>query len=165
VSIRRTFRTLPLILFVIPPIFCRPLAADSGAANGAESPGGDCTLRIHVDGLRNSQGVVGSVVFKSPGGWPEDIKKAFRHGPTPVAPGDRQATVLWEHIPPGDYAVAAIHDENRNAKLDRNLIGIPKEGFGFANNPHVGLSAPPFQSAIVHVACPATDTTIHLQYK
>jgi uncharacterized protein (DUF2141 family) len=58
-----------------------------------------------------------------------------------------------------------IHDENRNAKLDRNLIGIPKEGFGFANNPHVGLSAPRFQAAIVHVQCPATDINIHLQYK
>ncbi len=75
------------------------------------------------------------------------------------------ATVLWENLPPGDYGVAAIHDENRNAKLDRNLIGIPKEGFGFGNNPHVGLSAPPFQSAIVHVGCPVTETTIHLQYR
>lgn len=127
--------------------------------------GNGCTLRIHVDGLRNSTGVVGSVVFKSADGWPEDPNKAFRRGPTPILPGDRQATVVWEHLPPGDYGVAAIHDENRNAKLDRNLIGIPKEGFGFANNPHVGLSAPAFSSAVVHVGCPVTETTIHLQYR
>jgi len=118
-----------------------------------------------VDGLRNSNGVVGSTIFKSPAGWPEDNSKSFRHGPTSIAPGERQATVVWEHLPPGDYAVAAIHDENRNAKLDRNFIGIPKEGFGFANNPHVGLSAPPFGAAIVHVQCPTTETAIHLQYK
>jgi uncharacterized protein (DUF2141 family) len=127
------------------------------------SPG--CTLRIHVDGLRNSTGVVGSIIFKSPDGWPEDKNKSFRHGPTPIAPNQRQAVVLWDNLPPGDYGVAVIHDENRNAKLDRNLIGIPKEGFGFANNPHVGLSAPRFQAAIVHVQCPATDINIHLQYK
>lgn len=125
----------------------------------------ECTLRIHVDGLRNSIGVVGSILFKSPDGWPEDKNKSFRHGPTPIAPNQRQAVVVWDSLPPGDYGVAVIHDENRNAKLDRNLIGIPKEGFGFANNPHVGLSAPPFQAAIVHVQCPSTDTNIHVQYK
>jgi uncharacterized protein (DUF2141 family) len=124
-----------------------------------------CALRLHVDGLRNSTGVVGSILFKSRDGWPEDKDKSFRHGPTPIAPGERQATVVWEHLPPGDYGVAVIHDENRNAKLDRNFIGIPREGFGFANNPHVGLSAPPFESAIVHLQCPSTETSIHLQYK
>lgn len=135
---------------------------------GQEIPPGSapgCTLRIHVDGLRNSIGVVGSTIFKSPDGWPEDNSKAFRHGPTPILAGEHQAVVVWENLPPGDYAIAAIHDENRNAKLDRNFLGIPKEGFGFANNPHVGLSAPPFQAAVIHVRCPSTETAIHLQYK
>ncbi len=72
---------------------------------------------------------------------------------------------MWENLPPGDYALAAIHDENSNARLDRNFIGIPKEGFGFANNPHVGLSAPAFQAAVIHVACPVTETAIHIQYR
>ncbi len=149
-------------VLVLALILCPPLARNSAA----QDPGGPgCTLRIHVDGLRNSNGVVGSVLFRSSDGWPEDPKKAFRRGPTPIVAGQRQATVEWQNLPPGDYGVAAIHDENRNAKLDRNLIGIPKEGFGFANNPHVGLSAPAFSAAIVHVRCPATDTTIHLQYK
>jgi len=141
-----------------------PSARGAGQeAPGAPSEAG-CTLRIHVDGLRNSNGVVGSVIFKSPDGWPEDPKKAFRRGPTPIPDGRRESTVVW-NLPPGNYAVAAIHDENRNAKLDRNFIGIPREGFGFANNPHVGLSAPPFQAAVVHVHCPSTETSIHLQYK
>jgi len=142
-----------------------PGTGRAGQDQTAASPPSGCTLRVHVDGLRNSNGVIGSVIFTSPDGWPEDTKKAFRHGPTPISPGERQGTVVWEHLPPGDYGVAVIHDENRNAKLDRNLIAIPKEGFGFANNPHVALSAPPFQAAIVHVQFPATETSIHLQYK
>jgi uncharacterized protein (DUF2141 family) len=124
-----------------------------------------CTLRIHVDGFRNTRGNLGTVLFTSPAGWPENLAKTYRHGPAPIDKATRTALAVWPDLPPGDYAVAAIHDENSNHKLDRNLIGIPKEGFGFANNPHVAFSAPPFRAAIVHVACPATDITIHLQYK
>jgi uncharacterized protein (DUF2141 family) len=29
------------------------------------------------------------------------------------------------------YAIAVIHDENRNGELDTNMFGIPKEGYGF----------------------------------
>lgn len=124
-----------------------------------------CLLRIHVDGFRNTKGNLGTVLFKSPDGWPEDLNKTFRSGPAPINKATRTAVAEWPNIPPGNYAIAAIHDENSNHHLDRNFIGIPKEGFGFANNPHVTLSAPSFKQAMVHVLCPTTDETIHLQYK
>lgn len=93
------------------------------------------------------------------------MNKALHHWPTPIGDGAHAGTAVWENLPPGDYGVVAIHDENRNHKLDRNILGIPKEGFGFANNPHVVLSAPPYRAAIVHVTCPVTETTIHMIYK
>ena len=142
--------------------------ANGGALPSEQQPAGSvagCTLRIHVDGFRNSKGNLGTVLFTGPEGWPEDLNKSFRHGPAPIDPGTRTALAEWSGLPTGDYGVAAIHDENSNHKLDRNLIGIPKEGFGFANNPHVMLSAPGFREAVVHVACPFTETTIHLIYK
>jgi uncharacterized protein (DUF2141 family) len=131
----------------------------------AGQPTQGCALRIHVDGLRNSTGVVGTALFTSAAGWPEDLSQSFRHGPTPITTADRTADVVWEDVPPGNYGVVALHDENKNRKLDRNIFGWPREGFGFANNPHVGLSAPPFGEAIVHVTCPVTETTIHIIYK
>lgn len=146
-------------------LLCPMAVPQQSAQNPASTDFPGCSLRIHVDGLRNSNGVVGSIIFKSADGWPEDKAKSFRHGPTPIPSGQKQATVVWDHLAPGDYGVAVIHDENRNAKLDRNFIGIPKEGFGFANNPHVGLSGPPFSAAVVHVQCPVTETVIHLQYR
>jgi uncharacterized protein (DUF2141 family) len=36
----------------------------------------------------------------------------------------------FSDIKPGNYAIAVIHDENRN-ELDTNMFGIPKEGYGF----------------------------------
>lgn len=126
------------------------------------SPGGACTLTIHVDGFRNHKGVAGGTVFKSPAGWPEDNDKALVHKPFPIE-GDH-ATLTFQ-LPPGKYSVAVLHDENANHKLDRNLLRYPKEGFGFANNPKIGLSAPPFQAAQVDVGCPETSITVHLVYK
>lgn len=140
-------------------------AAGFAALMQAQSPGRGCTLRIHVDGFRNTKGNLGTVLFASPEGWPENLSKSFRHGPAPIDKTTRTATAVWSDLPPGNYAVAAIHDENSNHKLDRNFLGIPKEGFGFANNPRVLLTAPPFQAAKVRVGCPETAITIHLQYK
>ena len=154
-------RRFPIVLLFVCAM-CMPMGAHSSAQ---QKPDSGCTLRIHVDGLRNSIGVVGAAIFKSADGWPENMSKAMHHWPTPIASGAHQATAVWENLPPGDYGVVAIHDENKNHKLDRNFLGIPKEGFGFANNPHVGFSAPSYDKAIVHVACPVTETTIHLIYK
>ena len=72
---------------------------------------------------------------------------------------------MINHVLAGDYGVVALHDENKNMKLDRNLFGYPKEGFGFANNPHIGLGPPPFRAAVLPVRCPSTDAQIHIIYK
>jgi uncharacterized protein (DUF2141 family) len=121
-----------------------------------------CTLRILVTGFRNDKGKAGGVVFASPAGWPEDRSKAVTAGGFDIR--NRQATEEFK-VPPGKYGVAVFHDENANMKLDRNFLGIPKEGFGFANNPRVLLSAPSFQAASAQVSCPVTEIRIRLIYK
>jgi uncharacterized protein (DUF2141 family) len=121
-----------------------------------------CALVIHVLDFRNQKGDLGVTVFTSPDGWPEKNDKSYFHASFPIS--GQQATAQI-HLPPGRYAIAVIHDENSNHKLDRNLFGIPKEGFGFVNNPKVAFSAPDFNTASIEVACPKTETTIHLIYK
>ncbi len=124
---------------------------------------GNCTVIIHVTGFRNSKGVLGAELFTSANGWPEDVGKSFRHADFPIN-GDH-ATVRFEHVPPGKYGVVVLHDENENKKLDRNVFNIPKEGFGFANNPRVFLVAPPIEKATLPVTCPESTTDIKLIYK
>lgn len=40
----------------------------------------------------------------------------------------------FTNIPNGTYAIAIFHDENQNGKIDKNILGMPQEGYGFSNN-------------------------------
>lgn len=139
-----------------------------GELTGFVSGAGDdlsvnlCTLRIHATGFRNDKGVAGAAVFSSPKGWPEQNAKAQALDAFPIT--GTMATLTFK-LPPGRYAVVVLHDENKNQKLDRNFIGVPTEGFGFANNPPVLLVAPSFERASIEVACPATDINVKMIYK
>jgi uncharacterized protein (DUF2141 family) len=121
-----------------------------------------CTLNVQVSGFRNSKGVIGAAVFASSAGWPEDDSKSLARGALPV---NISGIDLTFHVPPGRYAMVVLHDENANHHLDRNLFRVPKEGFGFANNPRINFSAPSWKDAAIQVACPATDVNIRLVYK
>lgn len=61
-------------------------------------------------------------------------------------------TAVFENIKPGEYAVSIIHDANNNRKLDTNLIGIPREGFGFSNNAMGAIGPPSFDKAKFRVS-------------
>lgn len=143
--------------------FSLALLVSFSAAAYCQSPTTEtCKLIVHIDGFRNQNGNAGVTVFTSPDGWPENNDKAFMHAGHPFT-GNKATLEL--QLPAGRYAIAVIHDENSSHKLDRNFVGFPKEGFGFANNPKVGLSAPSFNAAAMQVMCPVTETTIHLIYK
>jgi uncharacterized protein (DUF2141 family) len=45
------------------------------------------------------------------------------------------------------YAVMVFHDENSNGKLDKNILGIPKEGYGASNNLARKMRPPTFDEA------------------
>lgn len=59
---------------------------------------------------------------------------------SPVVNG--KATVTFNNVPKGNYAVSLFHDENKNNKLDSNFMGIPKEDYGCSNDAR-GFMGPP----------------------
>ncbi len=133
--------------------------SDSAMPNSAVP---SCTLRIVATGFRNHKGYAGAAIFASPDGWPEQQDKAVVHDGFPFS--GSEATLNFK-LPPGKYAVVVLHDENKDEKLDRNFLGIPTEGFGFANNPRVFLTAPSFAQAAVAVTCPVTTIGVKMIYK
>jgi len=140
------------------------LIAASIAAH-CQSADATCKLIVHMTGFRNDKGDAGVTLFKDTNGWPEDNDKALHHEGFPIDAATKTSTATFDKLVPGTYAVAMIHDENLNHKMDYNMFHYPKEGFGFANNPHVLLTSPSFQTASFNVACPVTEININVQYK
>ncbi|KAA0676334.1 DUF2141 domain-containing protein [Azospirillum brasilense] len=80
----------------------------------------------------------------------------------PARPGS--VTVVVHKVPPGTYAVQAFHDENQNLELDRNFLGLPKEGIGFSNDAPMHFGPPRYTDATLAVAEPITRTMLTLRY-
>ena len=47
---------------------------------------------------------------------------------------DGKASVVFENLEPGIYAVISFHDANANNKMDFEASGMPKESYGTSNN-------------------------------
>lgn len=55
--------------------------------------------------------------------------------------------VVFENLPPGEYAVTCYHDVNDNKQLDSNFMGVPKEPYGFSNNARGRFGPPAYDNA------------------
>jgi uncharacterized protein (DUF2141 family) len=74
------------------------------------------------------------------------------------------AEVSFEGVPPGLYAVQAIHDENDNGELDRDLFGRPVEGMAFSRDAPMRRGPPRFADAAVAIGTNGEAITISMRY-
>jgi uncharacterized protein (DUF2141 family) len=68
-------------------------------------------------------------------------------------------TYTFHDLPPGEYALAVYQDMNSNGRINKNLLGIPTEPYGFSNDIKPRLSAPSFEKTRFTLAA---DTTISI---
>lgn len=116
-------------------------------------------LHVEVTNIKNSSGTIMVGLFKSEETF---LKEAFI-GRT-VKAGNEKVSVTFENIPPGEYAISVIHDENENAELDSNFFGIPKEGFGFGNDAMGTFGPPSFDKAKVKLNGEESRQVIKMRY-
>lgn len=110
------------------------------AAAPALVAAGPPSVIVRVVGLRSARGALSCSMFTEKG-FPEDADPRVPEQRAPIAP-DRTATCRFDDVPPGEWAVEVMHDENDNGKMDFNFLGMPKEGYGVSNN-HTHALAPP----------------------
>jgi uncharacterized protein (DUF2141 family) len=103
---------------------------------------GTATLTVHVIGARNAKGKIRAALFNGAEGFPNDASKAVQTQSGDIDPQTSSAQMVFTNVPDGVYAVSVFHDENMNQKLDKNFVGVPKEGYGASNNPKKKMGPP-----------------------
>jgi uncharacterized protein (DUF2141 family) len=127
------------------------LLAWTGAVQAAD-------LTVGIEGLKNANGQVLVAVF--------DRAADFLKQPVRVAAVNAQqgtVKVSIAGLPAGDYALSVFQDENGNGKLDKNVVGMPTEPYGFSNDAVGNYGPPSFQDATVRLADTGGTATIALR--
>jgi uncharacterized protein (DUF2141 family) len=128
-------------------------------AQSSSCPG----IHVQILNIRNSTGTVDCALFDAPEGFPIEVLRSATNVMV-IKVRHTQARCDFEDIPPGTYALAIIHDENSNGKLDTNWLGIPTEGYGFSNDAKGSLGPPSFAAASFAYDGRNLELTIRLQY-
>jgi uncharacterized protein (DUF2141 family) len=122
-----------LILAASPP----SLALIASLARAAD-------LTITIKDVRNDTGMVMLALYDGEETF-MNTAKAKAMDKAPAAAGE--VTFVFRDLPAGQYAATAFHDENGNSKLDKNWVGIPKEGLGFTNDAQGTMGPPKYAQA------------------
>jgi len=116
-------------------------------------------IEVTVTNIKDAKGNIRVGLFNSEGDFLEKVVDG-----KVVKSTGTEVTVVFENLKPGEYAVSVIHDENENGELDKNFIGIPKEGFGFGNNAMGSFGPPGFKDAKVRVDNAKVKQVISIRY-
>lgn len=135
------------------------LAVLQGGATAASDL--SATLDVNVTGLRSTKGNVLVCVTANPKFFPDCSKDPQSHRAKVAA--RNAVSVSFAGLAKGTYAVALLHDENGNSKMDMAVF-LPKEGFGFSRNPAVVTGPPKFKSAAFAVDAPEVTQTVKMKY-
>ncbi|REH01157.1 DUF2141 domain-containing protein [Flavobacterium aquicola] len=100
------------------------------------------TLTINVSSLKNNTGIVTAELYNSKENY---LKTPFKKNSATIK--SNLASITFTDIPKGEYTVKVYHDENNNGKLDKYIIGMPKEPVACSNNAKGFMGPPKYHDA------------------
>ena len=139
------------------------LVATCGAFGQTPTPmPAENIIHVEIGGLRNDKGQMLCALFSSADAFPTKADKAVARLTAKIA--ERQAVCDFTGVATGTYAVSVEHDENSNGKLDRNFIGMPREGVGASNDAKGHMGPPKFSAACFQYKGGRLELKIHVNY-
>lgn len=120
------------------------------------------SLVVRISGFRSSQGNVRLQFFDTAEHF--DQKKPLctkTLSKSAIVNGELSFTCT--DLKPGVYGLAVLDDENANTRMDYGLV-MPKEGFGFSDYYHTGLSGPRFESFRFTLGAAPKTVKVRLRY-
>lgn len=127
-------------------------------ALAAAAPAGAADLDIEVQGISTQRGRLVVFVFDSKAAWEAAREPVRRERVLPD--GDGELRLRLAGLPPGDYGVMVLHDTDGNGKFDTGPFGIPRDDYGFSNDPVV-FAKPRFER--VRFPLPAAGARIRIR--
>lgn len=102
-------------------------------------------LTVEVKGLQHTEGQIQVGIYDKAEGFPILEKRLMGKIIKPIS---ESANVIEFEVVSGTYAVAVMHDENGNGKMDRrSIIKWPLEPYGFSNDARGKVGPPSFKKA------------------
>ena len=117
-------------------------------------------LDITVDQLRSPKGLLQLCLTANERSFPDCNDDPAARKLTARA---KDGVARFTDLPPGQYALAIVHDENGNSKLD-TFAGIPKEGIGFSRNPGFSFGPPQFAKVLFIAQGAGTSQRVRIKY-
>lgn len=118
-------------------IFITALLTVSGFLTAQNS-----SLTVNVSALKNNTGLLTAELYN---GKEKFLKTAYRKSSSAIK--SNTASITFTDIPKGEYTVMVYHDENKNGKLDKNFVGMPKEPVACSNNAKGFMGPPKYEDA------------------
>lgn len=106
------------------------------------------TLTIEVTDIETTEGFIQIGLYNDPELFPK-VNQQYKVAYFKIHALSESYT--FENLDLGKYAVAIYHDLNSDKICNQNILGIPKEEYGFSNNIRPFLSAPSFKSCQIQV--------------
>ena len=103
---------------------------------------GDISLEMEINNLESNIGPIYIRILN-------ENENPVIVGKSPVI--NYSSEISFDSISAGKYAIQFFHDENKNQKMDFNLIGIPKENFGSSNDVKPILGPPKFEKMLFEI--------------
>jgi uncharacterized protein (DUF2141 family) len=104
-------------------------------------------LTIEVRGIKKSVGKVVMAVWRKKDTFLSTTER-YKYCFIDAKSG---STIGKLELPNDTYGVAVYHDINNNSTLDKNMVGVPIEIYGFGNNARNTFSAPSFEDASIEL--------------
>jgi len=100
------------------------------------------TLNIQIKNINKTQGKIFVAIFANETEFRvEKPSHEFKYDTKEFSGNEYAVKIPFQS---GCFGISILHDENSNGKMDYNILGIPREGFGFSDFFHKGIKKPHF---------------------
>ncbi|SDR88631.1 DUF2141 domain-containing protein [Gramella sp. MAR_2010_147] len=100
------------------------------------------SVEITMTGFESNEGKAVFGLYSSKENW---LEKTFKTLKTEIIEGE--ATIVFQDLPDGEYAISAFHDEDENGELDMFLGFYPAEDYATSNNAPAKFGPPNWKDA------------------